>query len=150
MLRAALTSQEDSAFEVEALAAYGARQIHFLWQLSGSRSADDLVTAVRERKGLVLGHDVAERICAYAKTYDGPVFTAAEGIERLARFDLLDWASRQLFVTGSAANIRERVSRLLDAGAQAFQIASVGYRDPDERSDHLTGVVKALTQRNVG
>jgi 5,10-methylenetetrahydromethanopterin reductase len=149
MLRAAITSRRDGAFEIEALAAYGARQVHYLWQTAGAPRADELVTAVRRRKGLVLEHGVAARICSYGRAYDTPVFTADDGIERLERFDLLDWAARQFFVTGSEADIRARVAQLTSAGATAFQIASVGYADAQERRDSLTQIATGLTEERT-
>jgi hypothetical protein len=123
----------NGAIYIDGLDEYGARQARYFWRTSGSPSEHEVVERLRERKGIELDEDIAQRFVAFNRAFDHENAWSGSkaNVELLDRFELRAWAGEMFYISGPLDDVVARVRRLWDAGARNFLVPAI----TDDRFD---------------
>jgi alkanesulfonate monooxygenase SsuD/methylene tetrahydromethanopterin reductase-like flavin-dependent oxidoreductase (luciferase family) len=135
----------NGAIYVDGLDEYGARQCRYFWRTSGSPSETEVVARLRERKGIDLPEDIAQRFVAFNRAFDHQNAWSGSkaNVELLDQYGLREWAGQTFYVSGPLDDVVSRVRALVDAGARNFLVPAIT-EDRFEAAEHTAAVFAQL------
>jgi 5,10-methylenetetrahydromethanopterin reductase len=121
VVRTLITDEARSAVDDTRVAAYSCRLASHLWRSAGRPTAEELPQRLRERRGIEISEDVAERFTAWINEYSA--WNAYDehstyNVELLDRYGLRQWVGDLFYISGSKEHVVQRLRELVDAGAR--------------------------------